>query len=183
MAFKISPTGCEIIESEFVDTVANTSGLVADESSPGVGLTVAGAVPRDHNCRGSAGGLPGLFDISFRPRFTSTFSSLQFPSVLSTSHPRTRSRKRLTGYYGYREAARSRDTIRIRSHFFNLADDSTAATIHYVPVQVILPLLNYFQRFGLKILSPHRDENGWRLCFRIMTELWKVENFFRIFPV
>jgi len=55
MAFKISPTGCEIIESEFADTAANTGGLIADESSPGVGLTVAGAVLRDHNCRGPAG--------------------------------------------------------------------------------------------------------------------------------
>jgi len=147
MAFKISPTGCEIIESEFADTVANTSGLVADESSPGVGLTVAGAVPRGTTI---AGGLPGLFDISFRPRFTSTSSSLQFSSVLSTSPPRTRSRKRLTGYYGYREAARSRDTIRIRSHFFNLADDSTAATVHYTPVRVILPFVKLFPAIWIK---------------------------------
>lgn len=44
MAFKISPTGCEIIESEFADAAADTDGLVADESSPGVGLTVAGAL-------------------------------------------------------------------------------------------------------------------------------------------
>lgn len=108
----------------------NVRGHVADESSAGVEL--AGSQDRSWQpqllaaCRVCS---ILVFVLASRPP-TPLSGSLPF----SLPPPQTRSRKRLTGYYGYREAAHSRDIIRIRSRFFNLAGQYTAATVHYTPV-------------------------------------------------